>query len=78
MKRERQDELYQECLHMGIVMRMEFEINYGTEDLTAEFTYLADRYTAEYGRQDGMADHELEKKLEEYKEAVKKRAHDRG
>lgn len=67
-----------ESVYLRILQEIEHEIKYGREDCTKDLTCLIDRYTERYGPQDGRGIEELEKKLEEYKAAVKRRTHERG
>ena len=60
---------YKLCIYSGILNKIRFETEYGTEDKTEELTHLVDRYSAE----ELLSADYLKEELERYISKVKER-----
>lgn len=60
---------YKLCIYSGILNKIKFETEYGTDDKTEELTYLVDRYSAE----ELLSADYLKEELERYISKVKER-----
>ena len=60
---------YKLCIYSGILNKIKFEMEYGTDDKTEELTYLVDRYSEE----ELLSADYLKEELERYISAVKER-----
>lgn len=63
------DLYYKLCIYSGILNKIKFETEYGTDDKTEELTYLVDRYSAE----ELLSADYLKEELERYISTVKER-----
>ena len=61
--------MYYSCVYSGISNKIDFEIQYGTEDNTEELQYCVDKYCEDFV----ISGNYLKEKLEEYKQAIKSR-----
>ena len=60
---------YKLCIYSGILNKIKFETEYGTDDKIEELTYLVDRYSAE----ELLSADYLKEELERYISTVKER-----
>lgn len=65
----RYDFTFASCVYSGILHQIDLEIKHGTEDRTEELQYLVDRYNNDFI----VSGSYLIEKLEEYKQAIRKR-----